>query len=323
MEKPIENELNLFLGYTCNNHCWFCSEEMNKTIPDKTTAMVKDELVRAKKMGIQRITLTGGEPTIRPDIFELISYARSLEFEEIFIITNGRMLFYKEFAKKLADAGLTHILFSLHGPRAEIHDSLTQVHGSFKQILQGIKNMIEVKRVMVENNTTITKTNYKYLPELAELLVKLGVDYYEFIFVNPITVVHYFGDRFEQYVPRLTEIEEYVHRALDVGIREGVWCTAEAIPLCYLRGYEPYATEAHMAPMRIIIGPNNRYVPDLNKSRKEKLKVKAGKCKRCKYYLICEGVFGQYVEHYGTAELRPLPGEYVTTQPQLRADARK
>ncbi|NYZ78577.1 radical SAM protein [Candidatus Micrarchaeota archaeon] len=311
MENPISRELNLFMGYTCNNHCWFCSEEMNKAIPDKTTAMVKEELLTAKKTGVQRITLTGGEPTIRADIFELISYASSLNFEEIFIITNGRMLFYKEFARKLAEAGLTHILFSLHAPRAEIHDSLTQVPGSFEQIVQGIKNMVEVGGVMVDNNTTITKKNYKYLPELAELLVKLGVQYYEFIFINPITVLLYSPDRFEELVPTLRQIEKYLHGALDVGIKKGVWCTAEAIPLCYMQGYEKHVTELGMSPLRMIVGPNNRYTPDLNTARKEKAKTKAEKCKRCKYYLVCEGAFSQYTEHYGMAEFRPVAGEYI------------
>ena len=153
----IAKELNLFVGYSCNNNCWFCSEMRNKGKPDKDTRTVKSELFNSRKNGFQRIVFTGGEPTIRPDIVELVSYAKSLGFEEIFIITNGRMLFYEELARRLAEAGLTHILFSLHGPNAAVHDCLTRSPGSFKQTVQGIKNMVNTHRVLVENNTVITQ----------------------------------------------------------------------------------------------------------------------------------------------------------------------
>ena len=315
--KPITKELNLFMGYTCNNNCWFCSEMANRGRQDKTTYEIKRQLDASRKEGVERITFTGGEPTVRKDILELVSYAKSAGFEEIFVITNGRMLFYKEFAKRLAKAGLTHILFSLHAPRADIHDFLTRSPGSFEQTLKGIKNMVEVGGVKVENNTVITRKNYKYLPEHAELLVRLNIDFFEFIFVNPMTIACYFGDRFEEFVPKVSEIGKYVSRALDIGVKNGIWCTAEGIPFCRMNGHEGYATELYMAQERSIVGPDNRYVADLNKSRKEKTKLKSEKCKKCRYYLICEGIWGYYAEHYGMDELRPVAGEYVRNVDEL------
>lgn len=315
--ETLRKELNLFVGYTCNNNCWFCSEMLNKPKGDRSTSDIKSELLSSKKQGVQRIVFTGGEPTIRKDIIELVSYANLLGFEEIFIITNGRMLFYRDFVRKLVEAGLTHILFSLHAPTAKVHDSLTRSPGSFDQALRGIRNIIEIKnmmktrRVMVQNNTTITKKNYKYLPKLAKLLVELGFDFYEFILVNPMTLAKCYPNKFEEFVPRLYEIENYVHRALDIGIERKVLCTAEGIPLCHMKGYERYVTELNMLPERIISGPDNRYVPDVNKSRREKSKIKAEKCKKCRYYNICEGVWGQYADHYGIEELKPILGEYV------------
>ncbi|MEM3556117.1 MAG: radical SAM protein [Candidatus Micrarchaeia archaeon] len=304
--KPIKKELNLFLGYTCNNNCWFCSEMANKGKPDKTTVEVKRELHEARRNGVQRITFTGGEPTIRKDIIELVSYAKKLGFEEIFIITNGRMLYYKEFARKLSEAGLTHLLFSLHSPKAKIHDYLTRSPGSFNQTVLGIKNTVEVGGIIVENNTVITKKNYKELPQLAEMLVALGVDFYEFILLNPYTINSFFKDKFEEFVPKVSQVAEYVHRAIDVGIKSNVWCTAEGIPFCYMKGYEKYVTELYMAPQRIIIGPGGRYVGDVNKSRREQGKVKASSCLKCKYNSVCEGLWGHYAEHYGTDELKPV-----------------
>ena len=315
--RPIKKELNLFMGYTCNNNCWFCSEMANRGRRDKTTDEIKRQLDASREEGVERITFTGGEPTIRKDILELVSYAKSAGFDEIFIITNGRMLFYKEFARKLAEAGLTHILFSLHAPRAEIHDFLTRSPGSFNQTLQGIRNMVKVGGVKVENNTVITRKNYMHLPEHAKLLVSLKVDFFEFIFVNPMTIAYYFKDRFGEFVPQVSKIGKYVSRALDVGVENDIWCTAEGIPFCHMNGRERYATELYMAQERSIVGPDNRYIADLNKSRREKTKVKSERCKECRYYLLCEGIWGHYAEHYGMDELRPLRGDYVRSADEL------
>ena len=128
-------------GYRCNNNCLFCLN-INKrnAIPQKTTLQIKKEMIEAKNSGTTYLELVGGEISIRPDVIELVKFAKELEFETIMMATNGRMYSYKKFAKEITEAGLNSLVFSIHGHNAKLHDSLTQVPGSFEQLKNGIKN---------------------------------------------------------------------------------------------------------------------------------------------------------------------------------------
>jgi MoaA/NifB/PqqE/SkfB family radical SAM enzyme len=265
-----------------------------------------EQLVEAKKDGVDRILFTGGEPTIRKDLIELVSYAKNLGYGEIFIITNGRMFSYPGFSRRIRGAGLTNVLFSLHASEASMHDCLTRTPGSFSQTVQGIKNLKELGGVMIATNTVVNKKNYRDLPKLVQFLVNLGVEYCQFIFINPMTISRTTKRRFEEFIPRISKAAPFVHRALDVAIRNNVACSAEAIPLCHMKGYEKYTTELLMLPERTVVGPDSRFDSDLNKSRREKSKVKSKKCKSCTYHTICEGIWGSYADHYGVGELRPV-----------------
>ena len=77
------------------------------------TAQVKQDLELARKNGAEKIVFTGGEPTIRKDILNLVAYAKKIGFSDILIITNGRMCSYPEFMDKLVANGLTSLCFSL------------------------------------------------------------------------------------------------------------------------------------------------------------------------------------------------------------------
>ncbi len=309
----IEKETNLCVGFSCNNKCLFCCEEHNKGVKDKTTKQIMKDILNAKKRGVSRMVLTGGEPTIRKDIFKWIHFAKKQGFKEIFIITNGRLCSNMEFCKKLERAGLTHILFSLNGSCSETHDTLTQVPQSFEQIIKGIKNIKKLNSISTVNNTVITKINYKDLPNIANLLVDLQIDYFEFIFVNPYG---FSKDNFDKIVPTYSEIIPYLHKAIDIGIKSNTKVTAESIPFCFMQGYEKYMTELSMAPIREKLMPQTN-IYNLNESRKKHVKIKGAICKNCKYYSVCEGIWTEYAKHRGFKELKPLSGRKIKSMESL------
>jgi len=309
-------EENLIVGYSCNNHCRFCCERGN--FGDSSTEEIKQRIDKAAKIGVNRLVFTGGEPTIRKDIIDLIRYAKEKKsFNEIFMITNGRMMSYEKFANKIINAGLTHILFSLHAPKAKIHDFLTRSPGAFRQTVKGMKNAVK-QGVVVENNTVLTKYNYKFFPELVDMLLEIGVKYYEAIFVNPVESIMKESDFvFDNLVPKLSDLDEPVRKALKKGKKKRVWSTIEAIPFCHLKGVEEHATELYMAEHRIVSGPRRRLVKDINRSRQVKGKVKPEKCKNCKYFNVCEGVWINYYRIRGDKELTPIKGKKIENKKEL------
>ena len=112
--KKIERA-DLRIGYSCNNNCRFCvvADSRNK-FPEMKTDKVKKLIRNAKKRGAKQVTFTGGEPTLRKDIFELVGYAEGIGFETIMFTTNGRIFAYMDFTKKLVDLGANKFMISLH-----------------------------------------------------------------------------------------------------------------------------------------------------------------------------------------------------------------
>lgn len=248
----------------------------------------------------QEIVLTGGEPTIRPDILELVRYAKKTGFKTIQIQSNGRLFAYKSFCKDIIEAGATEFSPALHGHIAALHDYLTGAEGSFNQVVSGIKNLKSLGQLVI-TNTVITKSNYRHLPQIAELLVSLGVDQYQFAFVHALGSA---GENLSSVVPRMELIEPYVKKGLDVGIKAGKRVMTEAIPYCFMRGYEDFVAEKIIPDSKIY--DYNKVISDFTSSRRNEGKSKGPQCRSCGKNEICEGPWKEYPAKFGWEEFRPF-----------------
>src|SRR5690606_4089565 len=93
--------------------------------------------------GNTAIDIQGGEPTIHPDILDLIRYCHDIGIYPT-LITNGLVLAKKETLQKFKDAGIRDFLVSLHGI-GEIHDEVVCRKGAYEKIIQAIENMVELE----------------------------------------------------------------------------------------------------------------------------------------------------------------------------------
>jgi len=286
-------------GFLCNNNCKFCVQGDKKHLGNKSTEEIKKILREAAK-DCQIVVFTGGEPTIRADIIELVEYAKKLKFKVIQIQSNGRMFVYKDFCKKIIKAGANEFALALHGHIPQLHDYLTSVKGSFEQTVQGIKNLKSLgQRVIM--NTVITKSNYRHLPEIAKLLINLRVDQYQLAFVHPLGNAK---KNFDSIVPLMSLVQPYVKLALELGIKAGIKVMTEAIPYCLMKGYEKYIAENIMPKMKIF--EKNLIIEDFEKSRRKEGKAKGPQCKKCRYFFQCEGPWKEYPERFGFSEFKPI-----------------
>jgi len=288
----------IIMGYACNNKCIFCcNEHKREAIKDKSTNEIKQDLLKAKKQGCNYLELIGGEPTIRKDIFNIVSFAKGLSFQTIMFATNGRMFSNKKFAKKIISLGVNHVVFSIHGNTSRLHDKLTQSPGSFKQLIQGVKNLQEIGFKNIGSNITITKQNYKHLLSIGRLIYNLGIRNSEFIFIDPTHGAP--NKNFDTLVPSYEEASQQINKLLKFGKCKGIkhW-HIRYYPLCFVKKeFHNMISElqeahvfhtAHLAPDFI-----NK---DVTKNRKEISRVKIGKCKNCSYNNICEGYWKEYAK---------------------------
>lgn len=287
-------------GFACNNRCRFCVQGEKRDLHgNKDTAEVKKVLEDARKDS-DSIVFTGGEVTIRRDVVELVAYAKCLGFQRIQVQTNGRMLAYRKFTEQLIEAGANEFSPALHGHTAELHDYLTGAKGSFKQTAGGMRLLRELGQTVI-TNSVITRANYRFLPELARVLVKLGVNQFQMAFVHPLGTAM---EHFYEIVPRMAHIEPFVKEALGIGLRAGRSVMTEAVPYCFMGGYHEYIGE-RVVPRTKIFDANS-VLEDYTEYRLNEGKAKRDLCRECIYDEVCEGPWREYPQHYGWDEFVPI-----------------
>lgn len=307
MGNPIKkiHKTVIIWGYQCNNRCRFCIDSQKRDFPVKTTAEIKMEIAEARKRGSTYLELIGGETTIRLDVLELIRYAKHCGFKTIMMATNGRMFSYPKFAQKIVKAGLNSLVFSIHGHNAEIHDSLTQVEGSFDELLAGFRNAVKLGLNNLGSNTTIVKQNYRYLPQIGKFIFDLGIRNAEFIFIDPSAGAAH--QDFHVFVPKISEAAPYIRKCLDIGKGRAYHWHIRYVPLCYVKDYLNQISELDEVKMfkSEHLAPDFQNF-DVEKSRRVVGRAKAKRCSKCLYFDDCEGIWKEYIRHYGDKELKPI-----------------
>lgn len=139
------------------------------------------ELDRVRARGFEGLSLQGGEPTLWPWLPELVAHGRKIGFEEITIVTNGRILAEPGRAEELYGAGLSHVTFSLLGPDAATHDGLTLFPGSFDCLLRAVDNANDWSRghpgqLHVAANVVVSAENIDALADMVALLAVHGAE---------------------------------------------------------------------------------------------------------------------------------------------------
>jgi radical SAM protein with 4Fe4S-binding SPASM domain len=151
----------------CNLRCEQCHACSGKPLPyELNTDEGKRLLDDIAAIGeFRMLALGGGEPLVRPDIFELVAYARSLGLE-ISIATNGTLL-TREMAREFKKMGVANIAVGLNANDESVHEQITRVPGSFEKTKRGIYATKEVGMAL-QINTTVMKENRAVIPELLD-----------------------------------------------------------------------------------------------------------------------------------------------------------
>ena len=296
----VADRIDVKVGFACNNRCRFCVQGMKRVHHGKRSPEELGEILAGSRNRFDGVVFTGGEPALHPEILGLVRKARDLGYQSIQIQSNGRMFAYLDFCRALVEAGVTEFSPAVHGHNAALHDYLTTVSGSFAQTVKGIKNL-KILGQRVITNSVITRSNFRHLVELAQLLIGLGVDQYQLAFVHPVGSAG-IDANFSSIVPRFEMIKEFVHAGLDVGIQAGRVVMTEAIPFCFMDGYEEYVGERIM-PQTTIFDAEG-VIEDYREYRRTEGKAKGPPCEKCKKNQACEGPWREYTDRFGWGEFR-------------------
>jgi len=155
-------------NFTCK-HCYVPSPEHR----DLSFEEAKSLLNQLAELGAEELHLSGGEPLMRGDIFDIIREATEIGFH-VDTITNGWYV-NKENARKFKESGADHVSVSTDGI-GKTHDDFRNKPKSFERCVEAVK-ILSSERVKAYVSPTISKLNFRELPELLSLTESLGANF--------------------------------------------------------------------------------------------------------------------------------------------------
>lgn len=270
----------------CNNACHFCSNPSNgNNITYERGIELIDDFIKRWYRGI---IFTWWEPTLSPDLPRWIEYTVEKWIENR-IISNGMLCSNPAYMKRLADAGLELVHFSVFSCHDKIHDFLTDTPGSWKKLMMSITNALN-NGVRVQINTVINHYNQGHLDKTVKFLVKHFPQIRHFVWNNLDPEMMRKTDTAWSTLPNFDTFSEPLKAAMKY--LEASWRTfrAEKIPLCYIRWYEHSSTET-----RKIVKDEERIVHFLDfREMIHETDWDHGKpdtCKTCDLASICGGIY--------------------------------
>jgi radical SAM protein with 4Fe4S-binding SPASM domain len=165
--------MDLALTYRCNNDCAHCYNGRERSYPELDTSHWKLILDRLWSLGVPHVVFTGGEPTLRDDLPELIAHAESLG-QITGLNTNARRLADAGYVQALVASGLDHVQITVESCAEEIHAEMVGSRSAFQQTIRGLRNALD-SRLYVMTNTTMLQTNIRTIPATLDFLADLGV----------------------------------------------------------------------------------------------------------------------------------------------------
>lgn len=309
------------VGYGCNDHCTFC-HTLDVRHVDAPADEIDRKIDRARALGHTMVVLSGGEPTIRPELVRWATRvaARGMDFG---LVTNGRVLSYPAVVAELLRHRLRYVYLSLHGGSRTIHNRLVRAD-AFAETY-GALTQLTGKGLDLKVNCVVTLQNVEHLRGVVDAVRPFPDVTLKFSMVEPKGGG---AALFEALSPRVSHAAAKVKDAIEYGLAtaaasrvgspSGLDPTGEGLatslpentgpryahggfPLCLLPGHEhrfaDLRTDA-FATMIEVGEPDFFPVDDDNK-------LQPPACDGCTLRGGCPGLYRGYHEALGADELRP------------------
>jgi molybdenum cofactor biosynthesis enzyme MoaA len=193
------------------------------------------------RSGYRHFDITGGEPSLHPDIVDIVRYGCTNLALAGRLITLGQYLLQKTSGGRslldtLLDAGLTDVLFSLHSADAESFNAFT--NGSLKKLTAAM-DYFDRKGFQYGTNTVVFEGNRDVLPDIAALACDHGVYIHNFIMFN---AYHGWSEHKKsiRMQPRYDAVRPYIEKAVQRMETAGIAVNIRYTPYCVVKGFEKH-----------------------------------------------------------------------------------
>lgn len=160
--------MDLAITYRCNNDCAHCYNARPRNYPELDTTMWKKIIDKIWNLRIPHLVFTGGEPTLRNDLADLVAYAQGKGMITG-LNTNARRLADKILMDELVKAGLDHVQITVEAASPQIHNEMVRSSAAWQETVQGLRNAVN-SRLYLMTNTTLLRNNAHTLSEILTFL---------------------------------------------------------------------------------------------------------------------------------------------------------
>lgn len=186
--EPKLRQLFLELTLQCNEHCFHCGSSAGAAPCGQLSLDEYHRILDEVKVDFDirklQLCITGGEPLLRPDFFEIMGYAHQLGYR--WGMTSNGTLITKEVAHRLAECGMKTVSISIDG-LPETHDRLRGFPGGYELAMRGIQTLIDEKAFHnVQVTTVVNHGNIGELDALFGIMDGLDIDSWRVINLEPI-----------------------------------------------------------------------------------------------------------------------------------------
>lgn len=154
-------------GFLCNQDCGMCwqGRDWGRYGSEQILRWIED----LRRAGARSLIISGGEPTLDPDLLRYVERARALGFTDVTLETNAIQAAKPGQAERLARAGVTHAFVSLHSGDPAISDAITRAPGTHERTVRGIRALLEAK-IPVVLNAVMSAEGIEHLPSLPDFI---------------------------------------------------------------------------------------------------------------------------------------------------------
>ncbi len=291
--------LDLVLDYDCNLACDYCTITPAMRRRSLRTGAIVRQLRAARDEGFDRVSFTGGEPTIRRDLLPLVREAKRLGYGDIKVQSNG--LLYAEAAnvERLAEAGVSRWHVSIHTHRPEAYERMVRREGTHSSMARGLTHLVERGLDPVADQIVMRDT-HEHLAAAIDWLADRGVRRSQLWLVS---LTDGNAENVDS-LPPLRELMPSVLAAFDRADARGVDLRSLHLPHCLLgerkdRGIDPAAGGVRVVTPDAVL--------DLRDAKLTPRRYVAA-CEGCAERGTCPGVRPDYLERYGDGEIAAARG---------------
>jgi hypothetical protein len=285
-----DTEAIVRVGFRCNQDCGFCWQ--GRDWPGPPRAMLERWIAEMAAGGVRQLMISGGEPTVYAELFDLVRRARAARLEP-WLQTNAIRMAKPGFAQDLVDAGVHGLTVSYHAADAVLSDLLTRAPGTHVRTEAGIRASLRAG-MRVGLNCVVGRRNLSHLPGTAERIVA------EFLPLAPHGLAVSFSNPSEAHEPAdgdpvaLDEVAGPLSAAVRTLIGAGI--PVQAVGSC---GFPPCVLRD--VPEMVVPLSLNRLAPEHFASRQ-----KPDMCAPCALHDSCVGPRERDVRHFGGRGLVPF-----------------